>query len=160
MATFDRAHSTFLQISSEVDTGSKAEAVRKTAYAALKGVATRFRSLRLASLAATVRTAEGGHFDKVIVMIDKMIETLRKEEQEDIRIGTGARRKRTSTRTRRRIWSTRSGSMRASLSAWKQRALSSKSRSPRPSLKLLLPKRPWQRHSHSGTRKARTSRMH
>merc|ERR1719183_2112837 len=54
------------------------------AYAALKGVATRFRSLRLASLAATVRTAEGGHFDKVIVMIDKMIETLRKEEQEDI----------------------------------------------------------------------------
>merc|ERR1719265_3011296 len=54
------------------------------AFAALKDVATRFKSLRLASLAATVRTAEGGHFDKVIVMIDKMIQTLRAEEQEDV----------------------------------------------------------------------------
>merc|ERR1719247_2451418 len=86
MATFDRAHSTFLQISSEVDNSNsqKVQVRQNKAYAALKNVATRFKSLRLASLAATVRTAEGGHFDEVIGMIDKMIQTLRAEEQEDI----------------------------------------------------------------------------
>merc|ERR1719498_2126271 len=86
MATFDRAHSTFLQISSEVDNNHMSTAMvrQNKAFASLKSVASRFRSLRLASLAATVRAAEGGHFDKVIVMIDKMIQTLRAEEQEDI----------------------------------------------------------------------------
>merc|ERR1719247_2065589 len=86
MATFDRAHSTFLQISSEVDNSNsqKVQVRQNKAFTSLKSIARQFRSLRLASLAATVRTAEGGHFDKVIVMIDKMIQTLRAEEQEDI----------------------------------------------------------------------------
>jgi hypothetical protein len=39
--------------------------------------------LRLALLAAEVRS--GGHFDKIIIMIDKMIADLRVEEQEDIK---------------------------------------------------------------------------
>merc|ERR1719473_2237563 len=54
----------------------------KDAYVKLKATVKKTGSLRLAFLAAEVRT--GGHFDKVIVMIDKMIADLRKEEQDDI----------------------------------------------------------------------------
>merc|ERR1719420_1851014 len=55
------------------------------AYDALKASAKKAHSLRLASLAATVRTMGVGHFDKVIEEIDKMIEELKVEEKEDIK---------------------------------------------------------------------------
>ena len=71
--TFQSATTTFLQLS---------DAPRADAYGQLRTLATRYGSLSLAKIAAQVRT--GGHFDKVIVMIDKMIELLRKEEQDDI----------------------------------------------------------------------------
>lgn len=53
------------------------------AYKKLKSVASKFHSLRLAALATEVQT--NGHFDKVFVMIDKMIADLRKEEADDIK---------------------------------------------------------------------------
>jgi chromosome segregation ATPase len=49
----------------------------------LSSLATRFKSLSLAKLAAEV--SSGGHFDKVIAAIDKMMEVLRAEEQDDIK---------------------------------------------------------------------------
>merc|ERR1719399_2687329 len=55
------------------------------AYRALKLQATKTHSLRLAALAATVRTLKVGHFDKVIAAIDKMIGVLQDEEAEDIK---------------------------------------------------------------------------
>merc|ERR1719271_2327257 len=66
---------TFLQIDSE----SKPEA---KAYKTLKEHATKAKSLRLAAIAATLRT--GGHFDAVIAQIDKMMATLKEEEKGDI----------------------------------------------------------------------------
>jgi len=48
----------------------------------LKVLATKFSSRNVAKIAAEVKL--GGHFDKVITMIDEMIELLRKEEQSDI----------------------------------------------------------------------------
>merc|ERR1719405_474026 len=55
------------------------------AYDALKASAKKAHSLRLAALAATVRTMGVGHFDKVIKEIDKMIQELKDEEKEDIK---------------------------------------------------------------------------
>merc|ERR1719502_2011882 len=52
------------------------------AYKALKAHATKAKSLRLAAIAATLRT--GGHFDAVIAEIDKMMATLKEEEKGDI----------------------------------------------------------------------------
>merc|ERR1719174_3585907 len=52
------------------------------AYAQLKKLAQEFRSRSMAKIAIELKT--GGHFDKVITMIDEMIGLLRKEEQEDI----------------------------------------------------------------------------
>merc|ERR1719262_151566 len=66
---------TFLQIDSESRPQAKA-------YKALKASATKTKSLRLAAIAATLRT--GGHFDAVIAEIDKMMATLKQEEKEDI----------------------------------------------------------------------------
>lgn len=68
----------FLQVSAH----NSAEPLVHAAYERLKAYATKFHSLRLASLATQVQTS--GHFDKIIVMIDKMIAELRKEEKEDI----------------------------------------------------------------------------
>lgn len=51
----------------------------------LKKVATSSHSLRLAQLAAKVRTAKSGHFDKVIDAIDEVIQTLKDEEKKDIK---------------------------------------------------------------------------
>merc|ERR1719298_58165 len=65
----------FLQIASE----SQPQA---NAYRALKEHATKAKSLRLAAIAATLRT--GGHFDAVIAEIDKMTATLKEEEKGDI----------------------------------------------------------------------------
>merc|ERR1719453_2299391 len=65
----------FLQIASESQPQVKA-------YKALKEHATKAKSLRLAAIAATLRT--GGHFDAVIAEIDKMMATLKAEEKGDI----------------------------------------------------------------------------
>merc|ERR1712190_597886 len=70
----------FLQISTiKKSVGAK---VREGAFQQLRSLARQFNSLQVARIAAEVRV--GGHFDKVLVMIDKMIELLRKEEQDDI----------------------------------------------------------------------------
>lgn len=69
-----------LQVSKELS--SRAPAMK--AYNALKVQAQKAKSLRLAALAATVRTVGVGHFDKVIKEIDKLIQTLKDEEKEDI----------------------------------------------------------------------------
>merc|ERR1719337_190741 len=66
---------TFLQIDSESQPQAKA-------YKTLKEHATKAKSLRLAAIAATLRT--GGHFDAVIAEIDKMMATLKAEEKGDI----------------------------------------------------------------------------
>merc|ERR1719428_730101 len=68
---------TFLQIDDESNTSPKAKA-----YKVLKKLATNSQSLRLAEMAATLRL--GGHFDAVIVEIEKMMATLKQEEKDDI----------------------------------------------------------------------------
>merc|ERR1719387_565060 len=60
--------------------GSPAKA---KAYQALKTVAKRHHSLRMAAMAAMVQTATEGHFDVVIGSVDKMIAELRAEELEE-----------------------------------------------------------------------------
>merc|ERR1712187_356152 len=55
---------------------------RANAYSQLKQLALKFQSRDVAKIAVELKT--GGHFDKVIIMIDEMIGLLRKEEQEDI----------------------------------------------------------------------------
>merc|ERR1719454_479884 len=65
----------FLQVDSENQPQAKA-------YKTLKEHATKAKSLRLAAIAATLRT--GGHFDAVIAEIDKMMATLKAEEKGDI----------------------------------------------------------------------------
>jgi hypothetical protein len=72
----------FLQLSltRNLDTS----APKRNAYAALKNAASQSKSLRLATLAAGLRLGSTGHFDKVIEKIDEMIETLKKEDKEDI----------------------------------------------------------------------------
>merc|ERR1719178_505613 len=80
-ATFGRATSMLLQSSQTHKTGSPAKA---KAYQALKTVAKKHHSLRMAAMAAMVQTATEGHFDVVIGSVDKMIAELRAEEQDDI----------------------------------------------------------------------------
>merc|ERR1719453_71635 len=76
--TFKSAHTTLIQVSADV-----VNQERSAAYKKLAGLVKRGGGLRLAFLAAEIRS--GGHFDKVIAMIDRMIEDLRVEEQEDIK---------------------------------------------------------------------------
>merc|ERR1719389_1207535 len=77
--TFKSAHTTlFIQVSSSVEDADRAEAYKK-----LRSLVDKGAGLRLAFLAAELRS--GGHFDKIIIMIDKMVEDLRLEEQEDIK---------------------------------------------------------------------------
>jgi len=78
--TLKGAQESFFQVSA-VRRDGNALAGRK-AYAELKKLATELKSLKLARLAVSART--GGHFDKVITQIDKMIAEIRKEEKEDI----------------------------------------------------------------------------
>jgi hypothetical protein len=72
--TFQSASTTLLQLSER----SRPADV----YARLRDTASKYDDIRLAQIAAMAKT--GGHFDKVIVMIDEMIALLRKEEQDDI----------------------------------------------------------------------------
>merc|ERR1711920_240036 len=78
-ATFENATTTFLQLSKST---SVTEVKRVNALKALRQMAKKYRSVSLVELATEVQT--GGHFDKVIESIDKMIAFLRKEEQADI----------------------------------------------------------------------------
>jgi len=76
-ATFKSATTTFLQLSSVVESDD-----RSKAYMRVKGLATTYKSLTLAKIAVAIKTS--GHFDNVITMIDTMVGMLRKEEAEDI----------------------------------------------------------------------------
>jgi len=93
--TFQAASTSLLQVSSSsisrsvsrsraaVRTGDPFQDMDKTdAYSRLRSLASRYHSLGLAQIAA--RVASGGHFDKVIAMVDEMIKLLRKEGQDDI----------------------------------------------------------------------------
>merc|ERR1719409_1155028 len=60
------------------------EMPREKAYRAIKRVIGDSKNLRLARIAVSVRTATQGHFDEVIAEIDRMIELLGEEGQEDI----------------------------------------------------------------------------
>merc|ERR1719359_2809673 len=51
---------------------------------ALKKAASKTHSMRLASLAASVRMAKAGHFDGVMKAIDEVMQTLKDEGQADI----------------------------------------------------------------------------
>merc|ERR1719420_2154710 len=82
--TFEAAHSTFIQVSANQKLKEVMHQERSAAYQKLKALVRKHNGgLRLAFLAAELRS--GGHFDKVITMIDRMIEDLRVEEQEDIK---------------------------------------------------------------------------
>merc|ERR1719199_2066005 len=82
--TFGKATTTFLQLAAvRRHTVSESSSERSNkAYAQLKKLAQQFRSRSMGKIAVELKT--GGHFDKVIAMIDDMIGLLRKEEQEDI----------------------------------------------------------------------------
>mmetsp|Transcript_98940 Transcript_98940/g.175288 ORF Transcript_98940/g.175288 Transcript_98940/m.175288 type:complete len:716 (-) Transcript_98940:121-2268(-) len=67
----------FLQVRSEHELDP-----REKVYAHLRKLATQFRKMGLAKIATEVKS--GGHFDKVIAMIDEMMQVLREEEAEDI----------------------------------------------------------------------------
>merc|ERR1711988_1998648 len=54
------------------------------AYNTIKGMARKHQSIQLATLAASVRLAAKGHFDKVIAAIDEMLKTLSEEDKADI----------------------------------------------------------------------------
>merc|ERR1719160_492464 len=69
---------TFLQIDSDVSSAPRSKAIT-----ALKKGADKSKSLRLMSIAASLK--EGGHFDAVTGEIDKMMETIKEEEKADIR---------------------------------------------------------------------------
>merc|ERR1719460_3128927 len=70
----------FLQTNQETEHNSP----RVKAFKALKSAAGKVHSLRLASLAASVRTASAGNFGVIIDEVEKMIQVLKDEEQEDI----------------------------------------------------------------------------
>jgi len=62
-----------------------AQMPREKAYRAIKkAMGHNSKNLRLARIAVAVRTASQGHFDEVIAEIDRMIELLGEEGQEDI----------------------------------------------------------------------------
>jgi len=67
-----------------LQTGSESSIPAQHAYAVLKKQATKAHSLRLAQLAATVRSTKSGHFDKVIASINTIIQNLKDEEAADI----------------------------------------------------------------------------
>merc|ERR1719440_2489638 len=77
-STFESSATTFLQTVSK----SEAHAKRQLAFTSLRKLAAKYHNLNVANLALSVRS--GGHFDKIMVMIDEMVVTLRKEEAEDI----------------------------------------------------------------------------
>jgi hypothetical protein len=79
--TFTKATATLLQVQ-QVHSHKSSNAAPKQAFQRLRNLAAKYKSFGLAQIAAQMRM--GGHFDKVIIMIDHMIELVRKEEAEDI----------------------------------------------------------------------------
>jgi len=77
-ATFGRATSMLLQ-NSQTSSSKK-----NAAFKAVKDVARKHHSLRLAALAALIQTSTAGHFNVVVDTVDKQLEELRQEEQDDI----------------------------------------------------------------------------
>jgi len=67
-----------------LQTDDSSQMPRERAYRALKKIIGHSKNLRLARLAVAVRTATKGHFDEVMAEIDRMIEVLKEEGQEDI----------------------------------------------------------------------------
>merc|ERR1719324_702969 len=63
---------------------SKSESPEEKAYQVLKEQAAKAKSMRLASVAATLRMAKG-HFDEVLKKIDEIIEMLKDEEKDDFK---------------------------------------------------------------------------
>jgi len=55
---------------------------RTDAFSQLKALATKYQNTNIAKIAAKLKN--GGHFDKMLKIIDDMIALLRREEQEDI----------------------------------------------------------------------------
>jgi len=82
-ALFTKSIKPGMEAASFLQVDSEEQDPRYRAYNALKSHATRAKSLRLAALAARVRTATAGHFDVVIVEIDKMIAVMKREEKDD-----------------------------------------------------------------------------
>eukprot|EP00419_Tripos_fusus_P059660 CAMPEP_0172927818 /NCGR_PEP_ID=MMETSP1075-20121228/217658_1 /TAXON_ID=2916 /ORGANISM="Ceratium fusus, Strain PA161109" /LENGTH=842 /DNA_ID=CAMNT_0013789093 /DNA_START=46 /DNA_END=2574 /DNA_ORIENTATION=+ len=80
-ATFTKATATLLQVQ-QVHTHQVSKPAQGQAFHRLRNLAAKYKSLGLAQIAAQMQM--GGHFDKVIIMIDTMIEHIRKEEAEDI----------------------------------------------------------------------------
>jgi len=70
-------------ITSFLQVGSDAAPMQR-AYAALKSQASAAHSLRLAMLAVQVHDASGGHFEKVLISINKMVQVLKDEDTADI----------------------------------------------------------------------------
>jgi len=77
--TFKSATTTFVQL---VSVNKHSTAKKEKAYSELKKLASQYKSVTLAKIAANVQM--GGHFDKVMRMIDDMMALLRKEEASDI----------------------------------------------------------------------------
>jgi len=77
--TFKKAAATFLQlkVSHRVQINAPKHAIMK-----IRNLAAKYKSVGLAQLAAQMRA--GGQFERVIAMIDRMIELIRKEEADDI----------------------------------------------------------------------------
>jgi len=80
-ATFGRATSMLLQNS---QTSSSGTAKKHAAFKAVKAVARRHHSLRLAALAALIQTSKADNFPVVVETVDKQLAELRQEEQDDI----------------------------------------------------------------------------
>lgn len=78
-ATFASSSTTFVQVKSVKSTS---HAHRQRAYSGLKALAAKYKGMQMVEIAVAVKN--GGHFDKIMGMIDSMIATLRKEEAEDI----------------------------------------------------------------------------
>jgi len=76
--TFEEATHTLL----EMKAVRRHSASHEDAYSHLKSLAAKYQSANLKRLMLVMKT--GGHFDKVMVMIDSMMALLRKEEQSDI----------------------------------------------------------------------------
>jgi len=81
--TFGKANSMFLQTGHDHDHTST---VKRDAYNAVAKIARRKRSIRMSAIAAMIETEEGGHFNTVIDAVQKMLNELREEENDDIKL--------------------------------------------------------------------------
>jgi hypothetical protein len=90
-STFDASATAFIQLrsvkrtdlDSNLETHAVSQQYRRRAYNQLKALATKYQNTHMAELAVAVQS--GGHFDKILAMIDEMVASLRKEEAEDIK---------------------------------------------------------------------------